>query len=74
METTKQLTGKVSKYNEDRGFGFIYCNEDLKDYFFHIKFCKDSFYDAGDKVRFTLGENHKGVCAKDVQKVIKFFV
>lgn len=53
-------------YNEDRGFDFIF-GEDEDDYFFHISDFKDTKIPQRDNVvSFTEGNNQKGKVATGV--------
>lgn len=61
------LRGVITKYNADKGFGFIKCNE--KSYFFHISSVKRSIQHLlreGGKVAFDEGMSEKGPVAKNV--------
>jgi len=65
------MEGRVTKYFDDRGFGFVR-RDDGKDIFFHIKsFAKHVEYVApGDRVEFTVESTPKGPAAVDI-KLIK---
>ena len=36
-EVDDRVNGKVTFYDDEKGFGFIRCNEDSKDYFCHFR-------------------------------------
>ena len=60
------MVGRIIMYNEDRGFGFIF-GEDEEDYFFHISEFKDTKIPKRDNVvSFTEGNNQKGKVATGV--------
>jgi len=63
------MTGKITKYFEDKGYGFI-ANDLGESYFFHIsKVQNQDDIDRGRTVEFNAGENEKGLVATDVQIV-----
>ena len=54
------MIGRIKMYNEERGFGFIF-GEDEEDYFFHISDFKDTRIPERDNVvSFVEGINQKG--------------
>ncbi len=63
------LKGRIKLYNNEKGFGFIY-GEDNNEYFFHISdvksICKIL---AGMVVKFESGEAIKGKCAKNIEVI-----
>jgi CspA family cold shock protein len=59
-------TGIVKFFKADKGYGFIICNEDNKDYFVHFKNCKDRI-EGGFNVSFDVIESKKGVMATNVK-------
>ena len=60
------MIGRIKMYNEKRGFGFIF-GEDEEDYFFHISDFKDTKIPQRDNVvSFTEGKNQKGKVATGV--------
>lgn len=60
------MIGAIKMYNEARGFGFIF-GEDEEDYFFHISEFKGIMVpEWGQVVSFTDGCNEKGKIATDV--------
>jgi cold shock CspA family protein len=63
------MTGKITKYFEDKGYGFI-SNDNGESYFFHISKVKNQDeIERGRTVEFTFGENEKGLVATDVEIV-----
>lgn len=53
------MIGRIKMYNEDRGFGFIF-GEDEEDYFFHISDFKDTKIPRRDNVvSFVAGKNRR---------------
>lgn len=60
------MQGKVVKYFEDKGFGFI-GGEDNESYFFHVSELTDGpNISIGDEVNFAPSENEKGKNATQV--------
>lgn len=60
------MIGRIKMYNKDRGFGFIF-GEDDEDYFFHISDFKDTKIPQRDNVvSFIGGKNQKGKIATGV--------
>ena len=63
------MQGKVKWFNNEKGYGFIVC-EDLEDIFVHYSVIKKDGYKTlsqGDAVQFVLIRTSKGLQAKDVQ-------
>lgn len=66
------MTGKVKWFNNDKGYGFIEC-EDLEDIFVHYSaIIKDGYktLNEGDVVNFKLVETVKGLQAVDVHEEV----
>lgn len=64
----KHFKGRVVKYDEARGFGFIRSKMLHKDAFFHIRDVrKTDFVAVGQKVMFELIETPKGYAANSVK-------
>lgn len=62
------MTGKVRWFNNEKGYGFIEC-DDLDDIFVHYSQIKKEGYktlNAGDTVSFKLIETMKGLQALEV--------
>ena len=57
--------GKIQKYNEDRGFGFINYGKD--EIFFHISDCDFDKIKPGESVEFKIGQGDKGPKAFNVK-------
>jgi cold shock CspA family protein len=61
------MTGRIIKYFEDKGYGFI-SNEEGESYFFHIsKVQNQDEIERGRSVEFSPEENDKGLVATNVQ-------
>ncbi len=61
------MEGTVKFFNRIKGFGFITA-DDGTDCFVHISDVKDDkFLNEGDRVRFEVVEDEKGMKAKDVE-------
>ncbi len=63
------MTGKVKKFNKEKGFGFIHA-EDNQDYFFHYSaLVMEGFktIDEGREVEFDVEENERGPRACNVR-------
>lgn len=59
------------KTKTDRGFGFITCEGQPKDLFFHSKDLKNVTFDelqVGDVVSFEIVQGEKGPSAKNVMR------
>ncbi len=66
------MTGKVKWFNNEKGYGFIEC-EDLEDIFVHYSaIVKDGYktLNEGDIVNFKLVETVKGLQAIDVSEEV----
>jgi CspA family cold shock protein len=65
------MEGTVKFFNRIKGFGFITA-DDGTDCFVHISDVKDDkFLNEGDRVRFEVVEDEKGMKAKDVELLEK---
>jgi CspA family cold shock protein len=62
-------TGKVKFFDVSKGYGFLKCDQDNKDYFFHFSGMLDTRLDKDDVVEFEPGENKRGECAVKVRKM-----
>ena len=63
------MKGQVKWFNNEKGYGFIYC-DNLSDIFVHYSVIKKDGYrslNEGDIVSFRLIETSKGLQAKDVE-------
>ena len=58
------MTGKIKFYNEQKGYGFITCEEG--EIFLHASQLGGRVPTKGDEVEFTIGPGKKGDEAKDV--------
>lgn len=67
-EGDKILTGEIKKFDNSKGFGFIYCSDLRQDVFVHINDCNGPV-DAGDKVEFDVEKGVKGLKAINVNPV-----
>lgn len=61
-------TGKVKFFNNTKGFGFVKCHEDGKDYFVHSTGLQDQI-EENDEVEFVIEEGRKGLHAVQVKRV-----
>ena len=63
------LQGKIQYLNQEKGYGFIQCEEHPKGVFFHLKDFSGAFDELqkGDEVQFRLVESLKGMAAKQVE-------
>lgn len=61
------MTGKVKFFNEQKGFGFITC-DDGKDYFVHKTNTFDNIR-KDELVSFTLEDGKKGPKAVNVKRI-----
>lgn len=69
MKEGVKLKGKVKWFNNEKGYGFIEC-ENLSDIFVHYSVIKKNGYktlNEGDMVSFRLIETTKGLQAQDVE-------
>lgn len=58
MTTEQRKTGTIARMFRDRVFGFIHCQEDQRDYFFHqaqLANCTFGQLNEGDALSFTVG-------------------
>lgn len=57
-----QLTGKIVLWRNEKGFGFLLCNQTGQEYFFHIRDFTDIQRrpQTGDSLNFQLGQDPKG--------------
>ena len=58
--------GKVKFINRSKGYGFIKSDQTSKDVFMHFSDAQD-FITAGDKVRFYVISEPKGLRAKQIE-------
>lgn len=63
--------GKVTFFNNDKGYGFIKDKDSQDSYFVHINNCKDPI-DEGDKVSYELEPGQKGMAAVKVKKITAY--
>ncbi|MCG8574606.1 MAG: cold shock domain-containing protein [Flavobacteriales bacterium] len=61
-------TGRVSFFNNDKGYGFIKDRNSKDSYFVHINKCLEPITE-GDQVQFTLERGDKGMVAVGVKKI-----
>lgn len=64
-------TGDFVWYNKERKYGFV-CDDNLgQDIFFHVSKCKinPSTVEEGDKLKYRIEKNERGLQAVDVDKV-----
>lgn len=62
--------GTVKVFKQDKGFGFIKCEDDHPDVFFHISniFPRGSdFLQVGERVEFNIVKTNKGFAADNVR-------
>jgi CspA family cold shock protein len=59
------MEGKIKFFNEQKGYGFIACTDDV-DYFVHVTDCIDK-PKKGDYVTFVLENGDRGVKAVDIR-------
>ncbi len=57
--TGQRMWGIVTKYDKERGFGFIRSKVDGRSYFVHVSQVQDRILDAGYLVEFGVGINRK---------------
>lgn len=60
--------GKVTFFNDSKGYGFIRDLKDQESYFVHVNGLKEDVVE-GDKVKFELEKGQKGLMAVRVSKV-----
>ena len=60
--------GKVSFFNDDKGYGFIKDKNSQESYFVHMNNCQEPIAE-GDKVQFELERGEKGMAAIKVKKI-----
>lgn len=58
--------GTVSKFDESKGYGFIYDSTTKESIFFHINDCEEEVKN-GNRVEFDTEKGQKGIKAKDVK-------
>lgn len=66
------MIGKVKTFNKQKGFGFINCENDNEDIFFHYTSLVMEGYktvDVGAKVEFDLEVSEKGKRATNIKIV-----
>ncbi len=62
-----RINGKVTFYDDEKGFGFIKNPLNQDSYFFHFSECPDQLT-VGDKVEFELIKGEKGMNAVKIIK------
>jgi CspA family cold shock protein len=63
-------TGSIARLFPERVFGFIYCEADQRDYFFHqtgLENCAFRALETGDEMSFVVREGTKGLQAEEVR-------
>lgn len=60
-------SGVITKFNDDRGFGFIKYNS--QSLFFHVSNCKHMHPKIGDKVKFNVSHTEKGTAAVNISLI-----
>ena len=62
------IEGIVKTYNTDRGFGFIQCDDNRKDIFFHISDFpnKHQLPQIGERLKFYVDHNNGKPRAKNI--------
>lgn len=63
------VTGTVKFFNEDKGFGFITPDIEMKDVFFHATSLSGVKVYDGDPVEFVVSEGPKGLVASKIQLI-----
>jgi cold shock protein len=64
------MEGTIKWFDTTKGFGFIHCEEEGKDYFVHHSALPEGMQlNEGDKVTFDPVETEKGVQAQNVKLV-----
>ncbi len=66
-EDNTPRVGIVTKFDESKGFGFIYDSTTKESIFFHINDCEGEVKN-GNKVEFDTERGLKGIKAKDVKQ------
>jgi CspA family cold shock protein len=51
--------GKIKKWNDDRGFGFIIPDDGGADIFFHVREIRSGRVNEGDRVQFDMGVSER---------------
>ena len=64
----EKIQGKVTFYDNEKGFGFIKNISSQESYFFHFSECKDTLA-QGDKVEFDTVRGEKGLNAVKIIKL-----
>lgn len=67
-EAPTEFTGKVSYYDDSKGFGFIIDSDTQEKYFVHVSGLTQEIKE-NDKVSFKLERGQKGMNAVQVQKI-----
>jgi cold shock CspA family protein len=68
VEEETELTGKVSFFNDSKGYGFIKDKNSNESYFVHVNGTVDEITE-GDKVTFELEKGPRGFNAVKVKKI-----
>ena len=68
VEEETELTGKVSFFNDSKGYGFIKDKNSNESYFVHVNGTIDEITE-GDKVTFELEKGPRGFNAVKVKKI-----
>lgn len=68
VEETGPSTGKVTFFNQDKGYGFIKDSDTSDSYFVHINSVAGGEIAEGDKVEFELEKGPKGLVAINVKR------
>ena len=65
------LTGKIKFFNQAKGYGFIVSDGSRKEYFFHYSKLANPYnlLESGDPVSFDEGENQRGECAINIERL-----
>ena len=62
-------TGKIVKYNSDKGFGFILDSETSQNVFFHISNVMYNGVKTGQKVSYNIEKTKKGLNAIEIREI-----